>query len=78
MSATKAPGTRLYVIIETTAATEDEPGQTRPVALIRTTTPAAALKHFVTPKYESRFAEQADLYACAKADIEPVDASDAE
>lgn len=73
-AAPEPKATRLYVVIETTPATEDDPASTRPVALVRTTSAAAALKHFVTPKYESRFAEQDDLYACAEAQIKPVTA----
>jgi hypothetical protein len=73
----KPAATRLYVIVETTPTTEDNAASTHPVALIRSTSAAAALKHFVTPKYVAQFAEQEDLYACAKAGIEPVVASEA-
>jgi hypothetical protein len=71
------PSTRLYVVLESVAATEDEPATTKPVALIRTTSAAAGLRHFVTPKYECKLADQETLYACAEAQIKPEVAEDA-
>lgn len=72
---TEKPSTRLYVIIESTPSTEDEPATKRPVALIKTTSAAAALRHYVAPKFVATLAGQEALYACAEAGIKPEVAS---
>jgi hypothetical protein len=69
-SDSKSLATRAYYIAE---VTETEGGTTqKPAALIKTTSAAAALRYFVTPRYVVRLAEQDDIYACAEAGIKPV------
>lgn len=58
----KTPATRVYVVIDR------ESGD--PVALVDCGNAAQADRHFMGRKYETRYAEQADMYKAAKAGIE--------
>lgn len=66
----KPIGTRSYYIAEVTGEAPDT--TETPAALIKTTSAAAALRYWVTPRYVVRLAEQDDFYACAEAGIKPV------
>lgn len=58
---TRTNGSRIYIVLEAD----------KPVALINAVSPAQALRHFTgADKYVVRYAEQADLFAAAKANLE--------
>lgn len=60
-AAKRTNGSRIYIILEAD----------KPKALVEATSGAAALRHFTgADKYAVRYAEQTDLFAAAKANLE--------
>lgn len=68
--------TRLYLVTEKVAATDDEPAHDKPSALIEASNSSAALRHFTASKYSVKYAEQMDVFEAVEAGIKPVRAAE--